>query len=145
MWRPWKNNPTGAQKKPEYEKALKDWRMKKFFNNLKTGLSRPSAIAMAGMQIRTVYEWFDTIPNFRQEVEAHEEMRIWLVENKKATLISKGYRPAIEKELRSKKREIYGDKIEQDTNIKLDGEIRIKMPWMLEDEDGIDGGDEDDY
>lgn len=128
MGRKSKDNPNWEQRSPVYEKYEKDWTLLKFFEYLKTGMSRWSAMAMLDMSPSTVRYWLDTDENFRLKVEAHEEMWIGFVENKKAKLIDKGYRPAIEKELKSKKRDVYGDRIEQDSNIKFDWNIVVKTP-----------------
>lgn len=70
---------------------------------------------MAGIPHATFYERLSAIEDFRTEVELSEWKWIAFVENKKAKLIDKEYRPAIEKELKSKLPEVYGEK--QEVNI----------------------------
>jgi hypothetical protein len=49
--------------------------------------------------------------DFRAKVEDAEETRMAYVENIKKQLIEKKYRPAVENELKAKRRDTYGDKL----------------------------------
>lgn len=51
-------------------------------------------------------------------VEDAEEYWIWVVEEVKRRKVKEGYRPAVEKELKSRRRSVYGDRQEIDQNIK---------------------------
>jgi len=62
---------------------------------------------------RTVYERLKKNEDFRRTIEDCEEYWIAIVENaKRKKIMEEGYRPAIEKELKSRRREVYGDNIQ---------------------------------
>ena len=60
--------------------------------------------------------------DFLTNMEKAEDFWMWLVEKSKKQKIDEGYRPAIERELKSKRRKVYGDKVEN-TNINLDKDV----------------------
>jgi hypothetical protein len=60
--------------------------------------------------------------DFLTNMEKAEDFWMWLVEKSKKQKIDEGYRPAIERELKSKRRKVYGDKVEN-TNINLDNDV----------------------
>jgi hypothetical protein len=100
------------------------------------GLHRDSACVVSKVPRRTFYDWMDAEPEFRTKVEDAEEYRLGIVENKKREKIEEGYRPAIEKELKSKRRSVYGDKLETsgtviETTIDY-SELKNKTPQELD-------------
>jgi hypothetical protein len=84
--------------------------VQKLIQCLENGLARTSACAVAKVARRTFYEWLSD-ENFRSIIEDAEETRLAYVENKKKQLIDKNYRPAVENELKAKRRDTYGDKL----------------------------------
>lgn len=118
MARPWKNNPEWKQKSPAKERAKKNGQLAKFFEGLKNGLSRSSAIAYSGLNKDTVYKWMVVDQTFKQKVEDAEEYRIYIVEDEKRKKIQdEHYRPAIEKELESSKFERYWKKVKSEVKV----------------------------
>lgn len=128
MARPSKNNPNWAQKKQAREEATKNWKLQKFFDALKGWLNRDTAISYAGLKKRTVYERLKDDDNFRLKVEDAEEYRFAIVEDAKNKKIKEWFRPAIEKELKSKRATIYWDKIDVDQKTTHLWEIIVKLP-----------------
>lgn len=128
MGRPSKNNPEWKQKKQAREEAKAKWKIQKFLDAMKWGLNRDTAISYAWLSRASVYARMKDNENFKTQVEDAEEYRFAIVESEKNKQIRNGYRPAIEKELKSKKRAIYGDKIETDNKTEIDWEIIIKLP-----------------
>lgn len=84
----------------------------KIIQALQNGLSRTSACAVSNIPRSTFYTWLEQDEDFRTKVEDAEEYWLWLVEKMKMELIKEKHRPAIEKELKSKRREVYWDKQE---------------------------------
>ena len=84
-------------------------KVQKLITALQNWLSRYSACSISKIPKRTLYDWLED-DVFRTKIEDSEEFWMWVVENKKGELIKEKYRPAIEKELKSKKAEIYWDK-----------------------------------
>ena len=99
-----------TKKRWTYNKNKKE-SVQKVLLALKNWLSRESACAVSWVARRTFYSRLED-DKFRTEVEDSEEYRMWVVEKAKFDLIKKGHRPAIEKELKSKNREVYWDKSE---------------------------------
>lgn len=87
--------------------------VQKIVDALRAWMTRQSACAHAGISKATFYNRIEADPDFLDLVEDSEEYWIGIVENQKRILIEdKAYRPAIEKELKSKRREVYWDKQE---------------------------------
>jgi len=128
MARPSKDNPKWKQKRQAYIEAVDSWKIQKLFNALKWWVSRDWAIVLAWLSRTSVYERMKKIENFRTKIEDNEELWVAFVENKLVWLVNNGYYPAIEKVLKSKKRDIYWDKVETDLNAKIDWDIKIKLP-----------------
>ena len=125
MARPWKNNPTWKQKSPVKERAENNGQLELFFEALKWGLSRSSAVAKSGLNLQTVYDRMEKDGTFLKKIEMCEEYRISVVEDEKRKLIQeKHYRPAIEKELETSKFERYWKRERKDINI--DGSVDLK-------------------
>lgn len=74
-------------------------------------MHRDSACAVSKVPKRTFYDWMED-EKIRTKVEEAEEFWLWIVEGKKNELINAKHRPAIERELKSKRKSIYGDKQE---------------------------------
>jgi len=79
---------------------------------LQNGLQRTSACVRAWIPRSTFYEWLNDDDHFRTRVEDAEEYWLWIVETKMKEKIDEGYRPAIDKELKSKRRSVYWDKLD---------------------------------
>lgn len=90
--------------------------VKKVIEALKTGMTKESACGYAGISRATLYNWLNSDEEFLTEVENAEDYWMALVENKKAALINKWYWPAIEKEMKSRRRETYGDQSKIDVH-----------------------------
>lgn len=111
-----------GQIKPEFERVKKEWLLDKLFDALKWWLSRKSAIAYAWLNLQTVYDRMEKMPDFSKKMDNCEEYWIWIVENvKRKKIVDERYRPAIEKELSSKRWEIYWNK--EEINLKVDSEL----------------------
>jgi len=93
--------------------------VRKLLTALRNGSSRDSCTTKAWIGRRTFYEWLEADEDFRTKVEYAEFERMETVHNEKKKLIKKWYRPAIEKELKSKERKVYGDKKEITGEIKM--------------------------
>lgn len=117
MARPSKDNPEWKQKSPVKERAKENGQLEKFFEALKGGLSRSSAVAHSGLNLQTVYDWMEKDKTFLKKVEMCEEYRVWVVEWKKKEKIDEWYRPAIEKELESSKFERYWKKVKNEVKV----------------------------
>lgn len=100
----------------------------KLIQALENWLARSSACVVAKIPRTTFYERMK-IDDFRTKIEDAEETRLAYVENKKKQLIDKNYRPAVENELKAKRRETYGDKlgIDDGKGWSLFGNIKIKI------------------
>lgn len=79
---------------------------------LQNWLDRNSACVNSGISRASFHLWINDDPDFKTLVEDAEEFWMWIVESKKKEKIDEWYRPAIEKELKSKRREVYGDKLD---------------------------------
>lgn len=117
MARPSKDNPEWKQKSPAKERAEENGQLQLFYEALKGGLSRSSAVAKSGLQISTVYNRLDTDETFRKKVELCEEYRVSVVEDAKRKKIDEWYRPAIEKELETSKFERYWKRIKNEVKV----------------------------
>lgn len=73
-------------------------------------MTRDSACSYAGVSRSSFYERMRDDENFRTMVEDAEYYWIYIVEDQKAKLIEKWYRPTIEKELKSRKWDVYWDR-----------------------------------
>lgn len=101
------------QIKQVFEWAKKDWRIEKLYEWLKWWLTRKSAIAYAGLNLQTVYDWMEKMSDFSKKVCDSEEYWMAVVENvKRKKIVEEKYRPAIELELKSKRKKIYWDRLE---------------------------------
>lgn len=87
------------------EEALKGWN------------TRESACAYAWITKPTFYDRLRNDKNFLTLVEDCEEYWIYIVENQKRKLVDKGYRPTIEKELKSRRPKVYGDRVTNEVNM----------------------------
>lgn len=76
---------------------------------LKHWLHRDSACVVSKVPRRTFYDRLDADPSIRTQVEDAEEYWLSIVEYKMKDKIDEWYRPAIEKELKSKRKAIYWD------------------------------------
>jgi len=112
----------------EREKAKKDWRLQKLFDALKGWLNRDTAISFAWLAKRTVYDWIEKKEDFCRQIEDCEEYWFAVVENEKNKLIKSWHWQAIDKELKSKKYAVYGDKLDIDQKTTHLWEIKIKLP-----------------
>ncbi len=99
-------------------------KLKKLFEALKGWLNKQSACSFSWITEPLFYARSKD-PEFLSQVKDAIDYWIWVVENQKRKLIMKEYRPAIEKELKSRKREIYGDKLGID-----DGEGGSIFKWF---------------
>ena len=88
--------------KGQVKRKKTDATVRKLEDALKWGNTRESACAYAWIWRTTFYQWLEADKNFRTRVEDCEEYRIHIVEDQKRKLVEKGYRPTIEKELKSK-------------------------------------------
>lgn len=122
--------------KTEYkERESKEESVQKIILALQNWLHRDSACVVSKVPRSTFYERLkeDAI---RTKVEDAEEYWMSVVEKKKQEKIEEGYRPAIEKELKSKRRSVYGDKLETsgtviETTIDY-SELKNKTPQELD-------------
>ena len=96
--------------------------LQKFMKCLEEGLTRESACGMIWISRSTMYYRAADDKDFLTNMEKAEDFWMWLVEKSKKQKIDEGYRPAIERELKSKRRKVYGDKVEN-TNINLDKDV----------------------
>lgn len=110
MARKYKGNPKWEQIKPAYAKAVKDGSVEKLLKGLKSWWNRATAYTKAKISHDNFYNWYKGIPNFATNVELAEFERMAYIQNAKAKKIKAGYWPAIEKELKAKMPEQYGDK-----------------------------------
>lgn len=110
MARKSKNNPNWEQIKPAYVKAVKDGSVEKLLKGLRSWWSRTTAYTKAKIPHDNFYYWMKEVPNFARDVELAEFEWLAYVQNAKAKKIKGGYWPAIEKELKAKMPEQYGDK-----------------------------------
>ena len=100
---------------PTWPEKFKD-NVQKLMEALRDGVSRGGACVYAEIPRSTFYEWLE-FADFRTQVEDAEEFWMKFVEWQKNQLIKEKYRPAIEKELKSKRRDVYWDKQEIDQTI----------------------------
>lgn len=121
--------------KGQIKRKKTDRNVRKLEEALKGGNTRESACAYAWIWRTTFYQRLDDDDNFRTMVEDCEEYRIKIVEDQKKKLIEKGFRPAIEKELKSKRRDVYWDKIETKNETHLTGAMKLEQVQSLSDED----------
>lgn len=84
--------------------------VQKLLQCLENWLARTSACVTAKVARRTFYDWLKD-DEFRTKVEDAEETWMAYVENVKKQMIQKQYRPAVESELKAKRRDTYGDKL----------------------------------
>lgn len=112
------------QKKPKQTAEV----VQKLIQALQNGLDRSSARSLAWVHKNTFYEWLKD-DEFRAKMEDAEDFWMAYVNNKKKSIIDKGYRPAIESELKAKRRDVYGDKlgIDDGKGWSLFGNIKIKI------------------
>lgn len=105
-------------KKWEYrEYGTKEQWVQNILGALRNGLHRDSACAVSKVPRRSFYDRMADDEDFRTKVEDAEEYWMSIVENKKKEKIDEWYRPAIEKELKSKRRNVYWDKLDVDQNV----------------------------
>ena len=105
--------------KGQVKRKKTDATVRKLEDALKWGTTRESACAYAWIWRTTFYQWLEADKNFRTRVEDCEEYRIHIVEDQKRKLVEKGYRPTIEKELKSRRSKVYGDKVTQEVNMNV--------------------------
>jgi len=89
---------------------MSDESVQKILKGLENWMTRDSACWFAGVARRTFYEWLK-IKEFCAKVEVAEDFWMSYVEWKKKDLIKQSFWPAIQKELESKRRKVYGNKI----------------------------------
>lgn len=106
-----KRTPKGKKTRKKSEEIIG-----KIIDALKTGMTKESACGYAGIGRDTFYKWMNSDEEFMTAVQSAEDYWMALVENKKAALINKWYWPAIEKELKSRRRETYGDQSKIDVH-----------------------------
>jgi len=116
------------QKKQAREAAIESWKIQNLLTMLRWGLTRDPAIVKAELSRASVYLWMKDNEDFKTQIEDAEEAWLSVVESAKNQKITEWYRPAIEKELKSRKRDIYGDKSEVDQTTKHTGDVIIKLP-----------------
>lgn len=102
----------------------------KLLQCIQSGMSRSSACAHVGLAWNTVQDWMTDDKEFLQKIRDAEEFWLGIVENQKNKLINKAFRPAIEKELKSKRASVYGDKSE----VKQEVTIQANFSEMTDDE-----------
>lgn len=95
-WRP----SDKEEKLPKLVIALQEWQ------------SRDSAMAICEVSKTTFYRWMSEDESFGTKIEQAEDFWMSVVHSQKKKLVDSWYRPAIEKELKSKNRKVYGDKHE---------------------------------
>jgi hypothetical protein len=105
--------------KGQKKRKQTDANVKKLEEALKWWLTRESACAYAWFSRVTLWDWCKRDPDFLTFVEDCENYRLAIVEDAKRKQITSWYRPAIEKELKSKRRDVYGDKQEIDQTSKI--------------------------
>lgn len=130
------NKPIRNKNLPKYNNQNVDTRkdekhvksVQKLLDALKGGLNKESACSFANISKWMFYARVKD-PEFWTLVKDAVDYRIGVVENQKRKLIMKEHRPAIEKELKSRKREIYGDKlgIDDGEGWPAFGSIKIKI------------------
>lgn len=81
--------------------------------------TRGSACAYAWISHATLCNRMNEDKEFLKQIEHWEEYRIHVVEAQKKKLVEKWYRPAIEKELKSRRSKIYWDKVTQEVNMNV--------------------------
>ena len=101
------------QIKPEFEKAKSEGKLEKLYEALRGWLNRKSAMVYAWLNIQTVYDRMEKMPDFSMKLDDSEHYWLAVVENAKhKKIVDEQYRPAIEKELKSKLHKVYWDKSE---------------------------------
>lgn len=97
---------------PKWPRKMTDPKVAKLMDALKTWQDRDSACAYAEVPRSSFYRRLLDYSEFRTKIEEAEHYWMFIVNNQKRKLINEWYRPAIEKELKSKRRKIYWDKLE---------------------------------
>lgn len=105
--------------KGQVKRKKTDATIKKLEDALKWGDTRESACAYAWISKPTFYDRMKNDKNFLTWVEDCEEYWIHIVENQKRKLVEKGYWPTVEKELKSRRPKVYGDKVTQEVNMNV--------------------------
>lgn len=87
--------------------SVEEW-VQKIIIALKNWLHRDSACVVSKVPRRTFYDWLKQ-EDIRTKVEDAEEYWLSIVENKRREKIEEWHYQAIEKELKSKRKAIYGE------------------------------------
>ena len=112
-----------------------DSTVKRLLLSLRNGSSREAACANAKISRPTFYERLKTDEDFLTQVEQAEREWLHEVHNQKKKLIKKWHWWAIEKELESRQREIYGKKQEIDQNVSGEVKLTIEQLRQMTDEE----------